>query len=335
MIDKKKKNYGIALLRVILSFMVILDHFYDKERKKAIINIIYYHIPTFFLLSFYFNYNSFATFNISKIKLRFERLSIPYFCWSLISLILNNIYFYLLKRKCRHTLYDFLDCLLNGRDLIVSLWFQNILILTTLIISIVLFSFKNEYILIFHILMILAYILQYSGKNLNFFNTRFNPTYLNTYGRLINTFPDSLTGFFLPAYNIINKLILYKKTNIIISLIIIIFLSKYEFDNNLFIFKYGGIRLNIASVCIFFIFYSLGGNIRNKKTIKIFDIITNYTPGIYFIHNLIGRGYIIPNILGNKLKTFFGCLVIYLVCFILCFLLDQLLGKTRFIHLIK
>jgi fucose 4-O-acetylase-like acetyltransferase len=86
---KKAKNYGIAILRVLLSFMVVLDHFYSK--RKYLLNILYYHIPTFFVLSFYFTYHTFATYNISKIKLRFERIVIPYFVWSVICWLLFNI----------------------------------------------------------------------------------------------------------------------------------------------------------------------------------------------------------------------------------------------------
>lgn len=104
---KKKKNNFIAILRVILSFMVVLDHFYDRKKLAKYTHILYYHIPTFFLLSFYYTHKTFTTFNISKIKLRFERIVLPYICWNTISFILNNIYHSLLKWECYHTFYDF------------------------------------------------------------------------------------------------------------------------------------------------------------------------------------------------------------------------------------
>ena len=85
--EKKHKNYGIAILRIILSFMVVVDHFYDLKKQKKFAHILYYHIPTFFLMSFYYTNNTFITFNIPKIKLRFQRLVIPYIFWN----IYNNI----------------------------------------------------------------------------------------------------------------------------------------------------------------------------------------------------------------------------------------------------
>lgn len=250
---KKAKNYGIAILRVLLSFMVVLDHFYSK--RKYLLNILYYHIPTFFLLSFYFTYSSFVKFNISKVKLRFERLLIPYFCWHLFAFIRNNIYYYLFKYKCYHTLNDLIDSLMHGRSFIVVLWFQNILILTTLVIAIVVFSFKSNYLLILSLLMILSYIFQYSGLNYTFFRKHFTYPYYNTYGRFFNTLPHSISGFLIAEFDLTIKFKIRRNLTIIINLFILIIISVYKFDNNPIVSKYGGIRLNIASICIFLIFF--------------------------------------------------------------------------------
>ena len=133
------KDYGISLLRVILSFMVVIDHFYKSKNKKKYLKVLYYHINTFFFISFYYNHKTLISSNINKIKLRFKRLIFPYFCWNTISLLLNNIYYYLFKRKCAHTLFDFLIGLLSGRIFIVSLWYQNILTFITLIMTIIIF----------------------------------------------------------------------------------------------------------------------------------------------------------------------------------------------------
>ena len=335
-VQKKEKNYGIAILRVLLAYMVVIDHFYDSKRKKKFLHILYYHIPTFFLLSFYFTYNTFSKFNITKIKLRFERLIIPYFYWSVIAWIINNIYFYILDQKCSHTLYAFFHNILNGHIFILALWFQNILILTTLVITIIVFFFKNEFLLIFQILMIISYIFQYSGYNYYFFKNYFSTNYYNTYGRFFDTFPNSLTGFFLAALNIPNKIQTHKIRNIIISLIVLVIISSNKFENNLLTFKYGGIRLNIASICIFLIFFFFPSSINiNIKFIKLIDIITNYTAGIYFVHYLLGKGYIMKFLLAKKIKTFFGCFLLYIFSFLVCILLDKLIGKTKLRHLIK
>lgn len=94
-VQLKKLNLGIEILRVLLSYMVIIDHFYINKRikKKLYNSFLYYHIPSFFMISFYFTYNTLINFNIKKINLRFERLIIPYIFWSTLGWILRIIYF--------------------------------------------------------------------------------------------------------------------------------------------------------------------------------------------------------------------------------------------------
>ena len=297
---KKKKNNCIAILRVILSFMVVLNHFYDKEKLKKFTHILYYHIPTFFLLSFYYTHNTLISFDISKIKLRFERILIPYFCWNIISFLLNNIYHLLLKKKCFHTFYDFFINLLNGHMFINSLWFQNILILKTLIMTIIIFLFKEQCILIYQFLMILSYRFQYTGENYNFFMKYFSEHFILTYARFFETLPHSLTGFFLRNFKVVEQLRIHKIKTILICSFFLIFASKYNFDKNLKGFDYPGIRLNIAAICIFLNFFLLD-DILNIEKIKFLGLFTNFTAGIYFVHNLVGRGFFAQKVLGNKI----------------------------------
>lgn len=333
---RTEKNYGIALSRVLLSFMVVMDHFYNYKRKVKFIHILYYHIPTFFLMSFYYTNKTFTTFNISKIKLRFQRIVIPYISWSIISFILYNIYFYCFKIQKPHTLYNFLENLLNGHVFILALWFQNVLIFTTLIVSIVVLLFKNDYLLIFLLFFILSYTFQYSGINYFFFKKNFTLLYYATFGRFLETLPDSLCGFFIASFNITSILKYYAYKTLFICSCILLFISTYRFKNNLLSFKYAGIRLNTAAICIFLIFFNLPFNkIKNIRIKKLFDNITNYTAGIYFVHYLIGKGYIMKIILGNKIESVFGCLFIYFISYIVCFCLDQLLRNTKLKHLIK
>ncbi len=139
--NKKVYNIGIRILRVILSFMVVVDHIYIK--KKKYIYFLYYHIPTFFIISFYFTYKTLISFNINKIKLRFERLIIPYFSWCIISCILCYDYV-LLKKRIIYSFKIFFIYIMNGHIFNVVLWFQNILIIINIIFIIIIFLFKGN-----------------------------------------------------------------------------------------------------------------------------------------------------------------------------------------------
>ena len=113
--------------------------------------------------------------------------------------------------------------------------------------------------------MILSYIAQYTKFNYYFFTRKFHMEYSTTFGRFLDTFPHSLTGFFLGVFKIPNKLKSKKLRTIILSIIILLLLSKYKFDKKLLSFKYGGIRLNMASINLFLIFFFVFEKVTNRK----------------------------------------------------------------------
>jgi len=81
---KKPINLGFAALRIYLSFLVVTSHCFKPSiiiSNKIAIRIIYnsIHVPTFYLMSFYFRYNLFKSKNIRKIKIRLQRLLIYFF----------------------------------------------------------------------------------------------------------------------------------------------------------------------------------------------------------------------------------------------------------------
>ena len=266
---RKEYNIGIGILRTCLSFMVIMDHLYNKKIYNKYVYFFYYHIPTFFFLSFFYTFNTLCHYNINKIKLRFERIMIPYYSWCFIYWIFNIFYFYILNKKCKHSLKDFLNNLVNGHIFNCALWFQNILIQLTIIFEIVILLSKNYYIYILISLGILAYIFQYTGFNYKFFRKNFSIHYALTYGRFSEGFPNAVSGFYIAYKNYTAVLKSNSKIIIINSLIIITFITKFDVFSNIKTFKYGGIRLNIAAICIFFIFYFFPfRGIKNKFLIN-------------------------------------------------------------------
>lgn len=330
--NKRELNIGVAILRVLLSFMVVMDHLYKRENLKKYLYFLYYHIPSFFLISFYFTYKTLTSFNDSKIKLRIERLLIPYFFWCTISWVINNIYFYILNKSCRHSLKDYFINLTNGHIFDIVLWFQNILIITTLLFLLIIYIFKDNYLFILALLGILAYFLQYTETNYNIFN-KLSIHYRLTFGRFAEAFPNALTGFILASLDILNKLKKYNKLTIFYSIIVLFMITKYNIFSDLKTFKYGGIRLNCASTCIFFIFTLINFKIKSNLITKIVLQLTNYTPGIYFTHYLIGKGYLGMSIIYVKNGTILGCVIIYIISYVISFIGANLLKKTKLKHL--
>ena len=328
--NKNEYNLGIQILRVFLSFMVVMDHFYNPDKLKKYIFFLYYHIPSFFLISFYFAYNLFSSFNIQKIKLRIERLLIPYIIWSIIGFILRNIYFYAFNSKNSHNFKALIKHIITGHILNLALWYMAILIFTTIVFVIIIFLFKKNYLLIFHILTIIAYISQYSG--LNYY---INKEYLDvhaclTFGRFAEAFPNAVTGFTFASFNIIEKLKKYRIKSIFYSLVILIMISKYNVFVSIQTFKYGNIRLNIAASCLFIIFSLFPlENIKNKIAINTIKRLTSYTGGIYYMHYLVGNSLSIKRILNPLKGTVLYCVILYLICYNICHFSLKIFRKTK------
>ena len=91
--DEPKKlkvfNYGFAILKSIQSFLVVSAHNFKKESTKNKIILFItkerlLHVPTFFILSFYFMHNNLLSLKPKIILNRLMRLLIPYIGWPII-----------------------------------------------------------------------------------------------------------------------------------------------------------------------------------------------------------------------------------------------------------
>ena len=224
----KNINYGIEILRVILSFTVILNHFY-RNRQKYIF-LILNHIPTFFLMSFYFGFTTFSTLNIDKIKNRLERLLIPYISWSIIFWIINNIKLFIHNKtftfnRFLYLFKNILFGLLNGHSLIYAYWFHINLIFITLFYILIIFLFNHHYLLVLQFLLLISYLFQYSKLNIQIFEY-VNYHIKKTYGRLIEVFPNTFFGFYLCKSNLTLKLKNYKLYYICFCILLFYIINK-------------------------------------------------------------------------------------------------------------
>ena len=104
------------------------------------------HVPTFDILSFYFSFNSFKSKNIKKIRLRFERLLIPYFAWPIIIWPLNNLFSFFFSKIDIIPFKKLILQFLTGHCFMESLWFQYNLIFITLLIDIIHLLFNEEFV---------------------------------------------------------------------------------------------------------------------------------------------------------------------------------------------
>ena len=116
--NEKKFNYGLSILKSIQAFLVVVGHNFDRKysKNKIIINITkerLLHVPSFFIMSFYFSCKNFISLNIKLFFIRLIRLIIPYVGWSFIIWIINHYLNIKYNKKFRDTYEDLkLHCLL-------------------------------------------------------------------------------------------------------------------------------------------------------------------------------------------------------------------------------
>ena len=221
--------------------------------------------------------------------------------------MINCFCFYILNISNYHSLKYLIISLINGHEINFVLWFQNILILLTILFLIIIYIFKKNFLIILFLLTLIAYIFQYSRINYFFFINNFNENSRATFGRFAEAFPNAMTGFYLSSLDVVTKGENHRIKIPFFCVIILILITKFHYYEQLdssYNFKYGGIRLNIGAICIFMIFSLLPfEKIKKKTLIIIISKITSNTGGIYFIHRLIGKGYFrilnSPNDRGN------------------------------------
>lgn len=336
----KKYNISLALLRMYLCFLVVNAHLLNSSRSnikniyilKLINNNI--HVPIFFIMSFYFSYKL-NTFKIKKkIKERFERMLIPYFIWPFLIFALNNLFYYSFNIKLAISLNDLLIQYITGHNIVAVLWFQlNLILSSILILFIELFLNKNIIFVLFH-LEIISYFFQYSNLNYCFFS-KYDYYKKYPYGRFMEIIPFCITGYLLAYFNIIVYLKMFKIKTIYSLLLLLSLILKYNFIIRPNGFLYQGLFLHIKSLIIFILFAIFPlETIKNNNFINIIKIITNYTSGIYYLHIPISL-YLSNFIQLIKENTFYGCIIIYIICYFISYFGIKLFGKTKLRHLFQ
>ena len=198
--SKKSIHFGFAILKCLLSFNVLSSHcFNEKSTKNKIILFIANdrrtHVPSFFIMSFYFNHNTFISSDI-KLKIsRFERLLIPYLGWPIIMFIFNNLFKYVKKFKKLCSFKLLIYQLITGQgQTIFHFWFLFDLMMTTFIFHVIIMVFRKNYLFLLNIMMLFSYFLQYSrfSKRLYFYTHK-----ISGLAREHEIIPFAVTGFTL------------------------------------------------------------------------------------------------------------------------------------------
>ena len=331
---KKDINIGVQILRMIYTFLVVVVHFGrgNKELYDFSWRYIDFYVTSFFLISFYFSYNTFSSRYIIKIKERFLRLLFPYLIWPILIYIRNNFFNIIHGNISSNIIKKFYLQYLLGNNIHGILWFLFNLIIMSLFICIIIFLFKDYHLIALYIIFILASIYNYT-KIHNKFMSQFPRFHIQHSLEITNeVIIFSITGYFLAHFNILNVLI-KKNKFIFIFFSPIFFIVKLHQEVFDYLPGFNVIHNDFFISLIFIFFGTLPFHLcKNNKINSFLNMISQHTGGIYYIHT---ECY---DILINRYKimspgTFKCCLVVYFACFLVCDIFSRIFKNYRIRYL--
>jgi hypothetical protein len=311
-IIKTKKLYlGIEILRMLFAFFILFFHcrnknIYSSSFITILSEIVDVGLTLFFIISFYFSYNSFSSKYINKIRDRFIRLLIPYIIWPIIKYLLktifNNNYS---KKKLKFLIYQ----IIIGNGIYIIFWFNFNLIFISLFFTIIIFITNKHmtFLILFGFIIFLI--------SLNIYRQFWNGyTFIVEFslGKIINTYKLGLIAFFLSSMKIIENEI--TKKYLLFYIFILLLLAINHINTIKLIPKY------LFSILLFLIFASIPFEKLKISTYTFIKQISSYTGGIYYIHALINsllKYYVSVKFISGNI---FMSIIHYFLCYFICFI---------------
>ena len=320
-IEVKKLNLGIEILRMIFAFIILFFHcmnqvIYNNLFIKYFKEVVGLGLITFFIISFYFSYNSFSLKKCNKIKERFKRLLIPYIIWPII-IYLQKILVKYINGKENGVLFKFLIYqILIGNGIYSVLWFNFNLIFILLLFTIIIFITKKYMIFLF-LFGLIIFLITFSNIYNQFWD-EYNDMVIFPLRPITSTYIYGLIGFFLSSIKI------FEKKNISQRYLLLYFLITsiiFIINNNIF-FK--AILKNLLSVLLISIFASISHEKLKKSIYTFIKTITSYTGGIYYIHiyiNSLLKNYVLLKFISGNI---FMSIIHYFLCYFICLIGSKL-----------
>lgn len=331
-IEKKEFNYGLALLRALMCFEVVLCHFWNSDGSRFLMPFSMLKglaVPVFMFLSFFLTEHTFLEYNKTKAKKRIWRVIYPQIGWAIIYWLGYTIGQFIIK-DIGVRFSDLWWQMFTGHSprLNASMWFQTVLIVLT---GVYIFIFKffdaKKGILITYAMMFAAFVIQYSGINFKLFDSlRFELKY--PLGRFFEMIPYATIGFSCAYYNVFEKAKEKRLFFIILFGLASIFLLKHSFINSASGFGYSNNNCLLLGFFVIGFAYLIPFEKLSQSVKDVFKFLTKYTLGIYCMHRIVAEFLkILLTKIGINIDSFILCIITYIIAFFVSFLMCKIPTK--------
>lgn len=274
-------NTGISILRLFMSFVVILTHF-GTEKATFFKYFGESAVPCFMFISFFLISGALEKPNAEQLRRRFMRLLSPLVFWTLVYYTLMSLRHGELL-DFRQVIYSFLFG--SARLLNPPLWFLSAQLYITVFMFVVCFVLRDERRLAAFMLgaILAAYALEYSGANYYLFGTAAYEVSF-TLGRIAEVLPFAITGFLFGKYrdSFSARQLLLLCAGLAAAAIGCSFMPVPPG------FGYQGLVLLPWSLLICLVFISLP-QLGSSTAAHRLNSLAQYTLGIYCIHYAAGQ----------------------------------------------
>ncbi|ADL33149.1 acyltransferase [Butyrivibrio proteoclasticus B316] len=327
-------NYGLALLKNIMCFEVVLLHcsdMYDSGVLGWLSYLTSMAVPVFVIVAFYFTYVT----TRKELGRRMARLYLPMLVWA----VIYYIVFKMMAAGARlagSSAADGIDVSINdffwqsitghSPNLNPPLWFNFVLLILTILVFLLnkIPERKRTYLLV--LLFIAAIFMQYSGINMMLFG-KLRIELVYSLGRITEMIPYMIIGIFAQRYLHHIKGVFWIPALISIAVIrycgIFVNISEKSFE-------YAGAEIMLVSTIIFGLFYQIDGEMIPIVIREVIKKLSSLTMGIYVLHVLVNEvlcGIRIAFNLNIPKRNAMWALGVYVISGIATFLLSQIVPK--------
>lgn len=328
-------NYGLAILKVLMAFEVILCHYWSCNDTvnvpvylKCFEELRLLAVPSFMIISFYFFMSSVITRDLSVFEKRIKKLLIPYIGWGVIYFMCYTLASIIFNIKITNGISDLGWQLLFGssRNLDPPLWFQADLVFITVLIWIIFYFVTTETaFMIMFLLSVGSLYMQYSGINYMLFgNWEYETRY--TCGRVFEMIPYAYIGMMFSYYRIESKLLSVKRYVFIANLSLFMLLWKFPIFSTLEMqFAYAGVSPICMTVLIVVTAMVISFEIVPSKVLEAVKWLSKYTLGVFCIHYGVGRGItMLLTKMEYRTNTFTHCIIIWIICYVIAYFISKM-----------
>lgn len=347
------KNVGLDLLRIWLSFEVVLDHYFICRPVPGtwwsvfLSHMCSVAVPCFMTMSFFLTYRRYAESDVGWLKRRYVRLLTPYLFWAVVyfSVLWFGVTFsetfrmtYASLGAIRHYGTDihpvFTDLIWQGLlgsspRLAMQFWFYaDLLMITGALFLLCRFVAVRCCTAMLVGCVAFGLTFQYSGLNYWLFgDLPFESKW--TLGRLCAMLPYAAIGLMLgSAKDRIDGLSPRARWAVAgFALWMIVWVMKFDpLPRPQPGLSYQGLDLDILACAFLAVFYFLPFNRLPAAVSRGVLAVSRYAMGVYCVHLMLGWllcAYVFPR-LGVVQEGIFSCVLIYVASWTLCWFVDCL-----------